>query len=395
VQGLLAGAAAISALPRDALTPCGVAAFLAVSNAALVAWARGDRPVREIQLAAVLLLDVVVLTAGLALVHGTFNPFTALYVVYVAIGAMVLSPVGASAITAACIAGYALLFLVDGSGPGSEHAHPDMASGMGTGMGTHLAGMWVAFVVAGPFVVYAIARVRRALARYEDELAAERVRSARNDKLAALATLSAGAAHELGTPLGTIAIAARELEQGAGDPHEDGRLILEEVARCDEIVHRLAVRAANGLGEAPCTSTARQLLQQSCRGLDPEHDVRLELGTVGDRVVCVPVGPLASALRGLVDNGLDASADDEPVVITADEEEGGLVIRIRDRGTGIAPDARDRLGEPFFTTKGAEGMGLGVYFARSVLDHIGGTMDFESHDDGTTAVVRLPPREDR
>ena len=84
-------------------------------------------------------------------------------------------------------------------------------------MQMHMQGMWIAFTVAACFIGYFIARVRRALAQGEQALAEERAHAARRERLASLATLSAGAAHELATPLATIAVVAKELERQASE----------------------------------------------------------------------------------------------------------------------------------------------------------------------------------
>ena len=108
-------------------------------------------------------------------------------------------------------------------------------------MSLHLRGMWVAFGVAASFIVYFLLRVRRALERHEHELENARAAAQRQEKLASLATLAAGAAHELLTPLSTIAVIAGDLQRdvaqagGAARAVEDARLVRTQVDRCREI----------------------------------------------------------------------------------------------------------------------------------------------------------------
>src|SRR6201999_2562972 len=120
--------------------------------------------------------------------------------------------------------------------PGMHHS---MQGGQGgEPLDVHLRGMWVAFAVAAAFIVYFITRVTRALGSREAELARAREIAARSEKLASMATLAAGAAHELATPLSTIAVVARELER-ATDPSAlttDAKLIREQVERCRDIL---------------------------------------------------------------------------------------------------------------------------------------------------------------
>ena len=149
-------------------------------------------------LPAAMAIDVVILTGLLFFTGGPFNPFSFLYLVHIALGAVVLRPVWTWSLVALSLVCSGALFYghvwlkLDYSDPASHAQHMRM----------HLEGMWIAFAVAAGFIVYFVTRVRRALARREADLAAERALAARNERLASLATLAAGAAHELATPAG-------------------------------------------------------------------------------------------------------------------------------------------------------------------------------------------------
>src|SRR5690606_36216657 len=131
-------------------------------------------------------------------------------------------------------------------------------------MHTHLRGMWVALGVAAGFIVYFLMRVTRALAQREEELARARHLAARQEKLASLATLAAGAAHELSTPLSTIATVARELERhlqdGSAEQREDVGLIRSQVERCRAILWQMSAEAGESAGEGLSRVTAGELL---------------------------------------------------------------------------------------------------------------------------------------
>ena len=122
-------------------------------------------------------------------------------------------------------------------------------------MELHLRGMWVAFGVAASFIVYFLLRVRRALAQRETELARSRLMAARQERLASLATLAAGAAHELSTPLATIAVVMKELQRRASlvdagaSVMDDLRLVREQVDRCRAILERMSSDAGETIGE--------------------------------------------------------------------------------------------------------------------------------------------------
>jgi len=381
-QLLLVVATEVTSPGSVPFVPVGVLIGAVAGSNALLAWMSEREVVATATAAGVLVLDILGLTGLLALALGPSNPFTALYIVTVAIGAMVLPAAWAAGLVGIAVVSYGSLFLV---APVEHHMHH-------TDVALHLAGMWVAFAVAAPFVAYAIARLRSELQRQALELAAVRDQAARQQKLAALATLATGAAHELNTPLSTIAVAARELERAVpASLAGDASLIREQVDRCTDILHQLAVQTGQPAGSQPRSIPLDRLLQQACQGLDMGPDVVWELGDAPPDV-CVPVEVVARALRGLIDNALDASGADQPVVVrTVRVTEDDVQVEIEDRGDGIDPGHLARVGEPFFTTKGDEGMGLGVFYARSLLEQIGGAHGMVSTPgQGTTVTITLP-----
>src|SRR5262249_34698668 len=154
------------------------------------------------------------------------------------LSAIVLAPRRTWALVALSLVCFGALFALHTATPSEE-----MSSHLGHDQ-LHLRGMWVAFGVAATFIVYFVRRVTRALAEREAELTRQRTRG---EKLASLATLAAGAAHELATPLSTIAVVAKELERdvSARSPAdqplvEDARLIRDQVERCRAILLQMA-----------------------------------------------------------------------------------------------------------------------------------------------------------
>ena len=187
-------------------------------------------------LPALMALDVLNLTAMLYLTGGPMNPFSFMYLVLIALATVVLPPWATWGLVGLSVAGIGGAVSVASA---ARAASPRRGGGgIASPMGIHLYGMWVASSVASGFIVHFLLRIRRELAQREAELEAARSLAARRDKLASLATLAAGAAHELATPLATIAVAAKELErqlsQGRGDAAaiDDVQLIRAQVARC-------------------------------------------------------------------------------------------------------------------------------------------------------------------
>jgi two-component system sensor histidine kinase RegB len=271
------------------------------------------------------------------------------------------------------------------------HHHDDSA------MTLHLQGMWVAFAIAAAVIAYFVTRVTRDLEFQRNEVALARTRALRSERLASLATLAAGAAHELATPLSTIAVAAKELERelsakpDAKDSTDDARLIRDEVQRCRRILDQMATDAGESAGEAFRSVTPEELLKEATEELSQGARVQVHIGTT--KSVRVPLRALGRALRGLVRNALQAST--EAVEVRASEAGQSLLIEIQDHGSGMSPDLLAKVGEPFFTTKEpGQGMGLGVFLARALCERLGGSLEFSSKPgQGTLARVVLPQGE--
>jgi two-component system, sensor histidine kinase RegB len=360
------------------LPAAGVVAGIGLSNLAALLWLRLGRPVRSAALGVVLIGDTLWLTAALALSGGSLNPFVSLYVIHVTLAALLLEPGWVVAVGLASAAGYALL---------PERPHPALAPGTGSSLGA----LVITLGINGTLVVRMVAAYRRrqeALARAERE-------AARAEKLTSLATLAAGAAHELATPLGTIAVASTELEalidEAPEQARQEARIIREQVARCKRILQRLGTRAGSEPGELAQRTTSGELLELVRRELGAQS-TRLE--TSGDAMLVVeaPIESLASVLASLVNNALAASPGDSPVSLVARPSGEAIRFTTSDRGSGIDAALLARLGEPFLTTKApGEGMGLGLFLAIRFARSQGGQLHVESlAGSGTRVHLDLP-----
>jgi len=359
----------------------GIVALQALSNLVL---ARGEARLLERGLPAVLVLDTVLLTGLLALSGGPHNPFTALYVVHVALAAVAVTARGTAGIAALSAASYGLLFYWHVPQPlwqsgGGGHGHT------GTHVEAHLVGMWLALAVVAAVIAFFIARLTQ-------QLAEARAVAARNERLASLTTLAAGTAHELGSPLGTIAVAAREIERDSqGTLRDDARLIRDEVTRCREILDRMSGSASGA------DDTSRAL-----RVEDVIDDLRAALGDAGSRlqarlpastaVLFAPPRAIHQALLALVRNALDVS--NEPVELVVTPSDAQIAFTVSDRGAGMSREVLARAEEPFFTTKEpGQGTGLGLYFVRLIAERLGGSLRLRSAEGhGTDATLSLPRR---
>jgi two-component system, sensor histidine kinase RegB len=380
-------------LPIPLAPLAAIVALEALSNVGGLLLARA-RPPQDAWLLAVMAFDVLAFSALLYFTGGPENPFSFLYLVPIAIAAITLQSAWTWALVLLSLASSAVLYV--------QHRPLPMTGGHAQHMALHLRGMWVAFSVAAAFIVHFLLRVRRALATRDAELEASRNLASRQERLASLATLAAGAAHELATPLSTIAVVAKELERqiaGAGLDPADARLMREEVERCRRILARMRVEAGDPSGERFARVSVRDLMADCFAAGLPDPDVTLSVDTASaDAVTALPRHAFTQALRGLVDNARQASPAGTPVCVrvAAEPDWRGVVVEIADRGAGIPRAVLDHVGEPFFTTKPAgQGMGLGVFLARAIVERVGGELVIASAPGrGTTARVWLPRLEE-
>ena len=375
------------------LTPAALLLGLfAVSNLWLTWRVRGRRTTGLNAAAGSLVCADVLLLSWLLLESGSeLNPVSVFLLVQIVLAALVLGRLWTWIVTLLSVAGYATLFLVPSSElRTAQTMHPEI--------GLHMRGMWLAFTVTALTIGALVTRLALAIEHRDRALETLRERNARAMRFASLTTLAAGAAHELSTPLATIAVASRELEQALGargtdaDLRDDAQLIRKEIDRCRRLLDDMAGRIAEPTGEAPRPAALAAALGEAIARLPPGDRGRVALDVTSNTSVVWPVGVIAHAVANLVSNGLHASAPGDRVDVTADLAPNGRVrIVVADRGQGMSPEELARAGEPFFTTKPpGVGTGLGLFVARSAVEQLGGSLALVSAvRQGTTATILL------
>jgi two-component system sensor histidine kinase RegB len=211
----------------------------------------------------------------------------------------------------------------------------------------------------------------------------------RNERIVALGTQAAGAAHELGTPLSTMSVVIGEMRRDCSDPeHQDNLNILnDQVRNCKRILDSLLKHAQETSSELSLEEFFRNVLDEwqllrptvhysfQVKGLQPSPRARADLA-------------LRSALLNLLNNAADASPDE--MVISLHWDETNLTLEIHDHGPGLTPEAAARAGSAFFTTK-QEGRGLGLFLANATLERLGGSVSLSNREGGgATTQVSLP-----
>jgi two-component system, sensor histidine kinase RegB len=364
-------------------------AVLALTNALLGAARRWIRAPR-IACGVVLAMDTLLLTLLLHAAGGAYNPFSVVYLVYIAVAATVLGPRWTWFLAALSVGCFGLLFALQDPHAGALHNADDMR--------VHLRGMWLAFSAAAALTAYFVVKLSTTIERRDAAIAGMKARVARHERLASVTTMAAGAAHELGTPLATIAVASRELERAIRAlpaAHRerlegDAGLIRSELERCSAILDRLSADAGQTRGEAPVDLQAADVVHDIVGALSREQQSRVQvLAAENGAAVRLPRTALMQVAHNLLRNALDAG--EGAVEFLFEARPAGVRMVVRDHGAGMTRDVLQRVGEPFFSTKPpGSGLGLGVFIARTLSEQMGGRLALQSEPGrGTTATVEI------
>ena len=267
-----------------------------------------------------------------------------------------------------------------------------------------VTGMLLGFILNAVLLVVFVTRINRNLRERDAHLAALRQHAAEQDHIVRMGLLASGAAHELGTPLATIAIVSKELAREAPNPQvkEDADLLVAQAARCREILRRLTETpdAADEMHER------MSLLQFVHEVMEPHTDVkgvRVEAIVAGAPGVKAPdirrMPEVLHALTSFVENAVDFATSE--VLITARFDADSVSMEVRDDGRGFAPEVLAKLGEPYVTTRpGAEGsrtghvgMGLGFFIAKTLLERTQAVVKFQNSRPRGAVVSARWPRE--
>lgn len=371
-------------VPLPIVEMLGVAALLAAINLAMtLALPRHNVRSGEVMLA--LLLDMGVLTLQLYFSGGAANPFIALYLLQVVLGAILLPPLSVAALAGATILSYALLSFR--SVP--LVLPPELAA---QGIDLFATGRWISFAMVASLLVLFIVRISRNLRAREAHVADLRQHAVQEDGIVRMGLFASGAAHELGTPLGTLAVILADWRR-MPEIMRDPQLALEvdemsaEVQRCKAIVSDILHSAGQPRGEALESMAASAFVDATIDGWRSTHIlVRLDYVRDFDAVPVIAVDPaLRQAVWNLLDNATEVSPQGIRIEATIDATM--LSIAVRDMGPGFAPDALAHIGTLYRSTKGA-GHGLGLFLATNVARRLGGRLE-ASNRDGGGAEVRL------
>ncbi len=345
-----------------------------------------------------LVYDILQLAVLLYLTGGIENPFALLFVAPVVISAATLELANTLLLAAWSFAAVTYLARFHMPLPwmptGTFHLPP-----------LYLFGIWVSLLLGIGFTSIYARRIAGEASRMSAALSATQLALAREHRLAALGALAAAAAHELGSPLGTIAVVARELERELpkDSPHgDDFRLLRAEAERCRAIITRLAQPEEAVLGAAQQMPLGALLddIAAPHRGLDIDIAIEMPPGPA-PKVWRTP--EVLHGLGNLIENAADFAA--RRVRVRAEWNASALTVDVMDDGPGFAPEIFEKIGEPYVTSRprwrsfgetgvpaSQEGMGLGYFIAKTLIEQAGGALIARNRPEGGAMVSASWPR---
>ncbi len=389
---LVAIVMAFSLLPMNiSATPLLViVAFLALFN--LVVWLRLHRAFRvtDLEIMLHLVIDSIALTALLYFAGGSTNPFVSLLLVPVVLAAAYLRGIYVFWVLVACALLYT--FLMTNFLP-----LPPVGERFGGDFMVHIYGMWGTFILSalvGAILVYSLSRTGRERDR---QLARMQQRLLRNEHIVSVGAMAAGTAHELNTPLSTIAMLAEEIElqaQADEQMREDAREIGLQIDHCKERLQRLQQAAemarGNGGKQMPLDDALMSIIR-AWSALRSEIELTKAF-QLDEAPMIYEKHALSLILMNLLNNAADASLENgsSRISIRGRSDNDDLHIVIEDFGKGLSEEQRALAGKVSFSTKEA-GLGLGLILSNATLEQLRGELRMERMTDGGTAThVRIP-----
>ncbi|MBI1175002.1 MAG: sensor histidine kinase [Sideroxydans sp.] len=382
-----------------------IAVVLLLAALNLLSWWRlgADYPVTNAELFAQLCADVLALGMLLYYSGGSTNPFISLFLLPLVIAAATLPRRYTWGMAALTTLSYSLLMKYYVPLP-LPHAMSGINHGMSSMEGMdmrnmpqggifnlHIFGMWLGFVLSAAIIAFFVVRMAQAVRERDESLARAREETLRNERIVALGTLAASAAHELGTPLSTMSVVIGELQHEANlnSEWQDSLELLDgQVRNCRRILDKMLDDSQTAAGQPLDEFLAATL--EEWRLLRPATECAYRAEACHTATLQNFDPALRPALLNLLNNAADASPQRIEVEAHCSTDE--LRLTISDQGPGLTAEAATRAGSAFFTTK-EEGRGLGLFLANATLERLGGKVSLYNREGGgATTEVILPLR---
>lgn len=333
--------------------------------------------------------DVLQMCALLMLTGGLQNPFVVMLAAPIIIAVAALPPRWSSGVAAIAVAGTGAMWVWSMPLPWYDGATLDLP-------GMYVFGLWAAIFIAVAFTAVYSWRVSHEGKRMATALAATQSVLSREQRLSALGALSAAAAHELGTPLATIQLTAKEMlrEIEAGTPlGEDAELLVTQARRCRDILKRLGEvqEASDARHDRIELLAALEEASAPLQGLGPVVTVQLGEGTDDRPPVLRRIPELLYGIGNFIENSVDFAIS--RVVVEGRWDRTNIYVRVMDDGPGFSSDILSKIGEPYVTTRsgtpGQGGLGLGVFIAKTMIEKSGGVVRFDNAPAPGGAIVSI------
>lgn len=348
-------------------------------------------PVTEPEFFTQLMADVVLYGCLLFQTGGATNPFIFLLLIPLIISAATLSQRYSLLTAVLVVAIYSsLLFnFIPVIDPKAQHQHQLLSL-----FDLHVTGMWINFILTVLMVTWFIVRMRQSMRLQEERLEAEREKRIHDQQLLSLATMAAGTAHELGTPLSTLRVLVSELQAEYADDallQEDLTLMKQQLDTCSDRLQQFtrSVREEQASQKAePIDRLLHDVIEQwTIQRPDVTH--RLSIEAHGSAPNVRSSTSLRQSLLNLLNNAADANPKD--IQIGLDWDERNITLQIQDHGPGLSLEQHDNLGKPFVTTKG-RGLGIGLFLTATTLARYDGSVRLYNHPQGGTLTEVIIPR---
>lgn len=340
--------------------------------------------VSETGIFAALLFDTLLLIAYVYLTGGIANPLISLLLLPLATASLMLKPRYALSLLMIAIGGYTLLLSLV-----SEHqAHHSFTS--------HLIGMWLVFIASAVLLYYLVSSLVRATRAQQQEIEQQKQRQLRDDYLLALGVSAADAAHQLNTPLSSMAVMVDDLPET-----DEKQLMQQQINRCQKITQNIHQQFEQLKQRQYQTISVQDLLSQlasSFRLLHPEIRLELDAGADCNSNLYQLNSHLGfnSALLNIMDNAAKASQLNQQshikLACEIDKSNAGqssLILRIFDFGDGLAEQQLENYGYmPNLNSQ--QGMGTGSLISSASIEMMQGIIDIANHEQGAVVKVSIP-----
>lgn len=365
-----------------------VVIFLAAVS--IATWVRLQRnwPVSNIEFFAQILIDVLALGALLYFSGGSTNPFVSLYLLPLTITAAALPWAYTWVMAAITISCYSFLLFYYVPLP---HDHSEHMSEFNL----HVSGMWLAFVLSTVLIAWFVVKMGISIRERDKDLSRAREQAMRDEQLIALGTMAAGAAHELGTPLSTMAVVSGELQKehaGNRELQNSIRILRDQITQCKHTLTQLLADTGQTRAEDANGQTVDRFLREildKWKLMRPTTDFTYHCNGKQPAPQILNTQPIGQSILNLLNNAADASTKN--IEIKSDWDNKELRLEILDFGKGLNEEAAQRAGQAFFTSKPGHGFGIGLFLANANIERFGGSVRLTNREKGgACTLVKLP-----